>query len=247
MVDLVSQLPLAFAAGLISVLSPCVLPLLPAFLALVTGVATSACAPDGERPARVRRACLGFMAGFAIVFVVMGLGAFMPGVWLRSWRLAIGGFDIGLSQVAGAGIAFLGLLHTRLLPRTSGAEQTLRSGAVAAAVGAGFGLGWSPCVGPILSKILSLGAARGTAGGGALLLSVYMCGLAVPFLASGRGVAAALSAGSLSQAARQRLVVASGCVLGGAGLLLLFNQFTRLNRTFSVLGDWIVALERALL
>src|SRR5206468_1437203 len=101
---------LAFAAGLLSVLSPCVLPLLPAYLSLVSGLSLDELR-EGESDAalrrRVLRACLGFIAGFTFVFVVLGIGAVAVGHVVRTWRLVLFGFSIGISQIAGLFILLL--------------------------------------------------------------------------------------------------------------------------------------------
>jgi cytochrome c-type biogenesis protein len=106
---------LAFVAGLLSVLSPCVLPLLPAYLSLVSGLSLDELR-EGESDAalrrRVMRACLGFVAGFTLVFIVLGIGAVAVGRVVRTWRLALFGFEIGISQIAGLFILLLGLHMT---------------------------------------------------------------------------------------------------------------------------------------
>ena len=253
MADVVAQLPLSFAAGLISVLSPCVLPLMPAFLALLAGPASAEISRGtvAEVRHRMTLTSVGFLLGFSAVFVVMGVGAFPPGHWLRSWRSTALGLDVGLSQLAGLGIAALGLYYTGLIPGTrpnrGAAPAPPRRALPALLVGAGFGLGWSPCVGPILSNVLSLAADRATAAEGVLLLTVYSAGLAVPFLLAARALALCFGRDTLSPPVGRVIGVVCGALLAGAGSLLVFNQFTRLNRTFAVLGDWVVALEGALL
>src|SRR5215468_7166518 len=95
---------LAFVAGLLSVLSPCVLPLMPAYLSLVSGLSLDELREgetDTELRRRVMHACLGFVAGFSLVFVVLGIGAVAVGRVVRTWRLALFGFEVGISQLAG--------------------------------------------------------------------------------------------------------------------------------------------------
>ena len=151
MTDVVSQAPLAFAAGVLSVLSPCVLPLLPAYLSLVSGVSVEQIA-DGAGPGLRRRvlgACAGFIAGFTLVFMAMGVGAVAVGQVVRSWRAELLGIDFGLSQVAGVAIALFGLHMTGLVPigilnRDTRPQLGERQRGLASTVliGAGFGLGW---------------------------------------------------------------------------------------------------------
>ncbi len=134
MSDLLAQIPIAFASGLISVLSPCVMPLMPAYLSLISGIsvadlsATSAApsptAPDGgpeldaahavdparrARRAQVMEACFGFVCGFSLVFIVLGASAFALGRVLRSWHVTLLGFEVGIAQLAGLLIVLFGL------------------------------------------------------------------------------------------------------------------------------------------
>ena len=256
MAEIAAQAPLAFAAGMISVLSPCVLPLMPGFLALALGLSVAEVTSGAEAGTRRRilGCCAWFLVGFTTVFVVMGVSAFAPALALRTWRAAWFGLDFGLAQLAGVGITLFGLSQAGLFGGRSGrrpaADRTRgpgRSGVAALLVGAGFGLGWSPCIGPILASVLSLAAVRETATSGALLLVIYSVGLSIPFLLAGRGLAWGLRSGPRTARGGRVLEVVSGSILAGAGLLLALNQFTRLNRTFAVLGDWILALEGALL
>ena len=118
MADLVSQAPLAFAAGLISVLSPCVLPLMPAYLSLVSGLSVEqmeAGAGAGLRR-RVLLSCCGFIAGFSIVFMAMGVGAVAIGRVVRTWQAELFGVAFGISQLAGVVIVLFGLHMTGLVP-----------------------------------------------------------------------------------------------------------------------------------
>ena len=112
MSDFGSHAYLAFAAGLLSVLSPCVLPLLPAYLSLVSGISVEEMQEgrgDSALRRRVMRACTGFVAGFSAVFILMGVGAVAAGRVLRTWRAEVLGFEFGLAQIAGVVIILLGL------------------------------------------------------------------------------------------------------------------------------------------
>ena len=112
MSEFVTQLPLAFASGLISVFSPCVLPLMPAYLSLISGVSVAELgegASNREQRARVMEACFGFVAGFSTVFIILGASAFALGRVLRVWRLDLFGLEIGIAQLAGVVIIVFGL------------------------------------------------------------------------------------------------------------------------------------------
>jgi cytochrome c-type biogenesis protein len=247
---------LAFAAGLLSVLSPCVLPLLPAYLSLVSGLSVDEMR-EGEADTALRRrvmsACLGFVAGFTIVFVLLGVGAVAVGRVVRTWRLGLFGFEIGISQLAGVAIMVLGLHMMGIAPIRALYRDTrfqvpiTRRGAFSAAlVGAGFALGWSPCIGPILAAILALAGARETMLHGVGLLLVYSAGLAVPFLLAGWSIERFFHAFARVRRHFRALEIGSGLVLVGVGFLLAINRFTALNGPLAFMNQFIAATERAL-
>ncbi len=248
---------LAFVAGLLSVLSPCVLPLLPAYLSLVSGLTVDEMRDgesDAELRARVMRACLGFVAGFSLVFVVLGIGAVAVGRVVRTWRLPLFGLEVGMSQIAGVLIVLLGLHMAGITPIRALYRDTRfqlggtgRHGAASAAlVGAGFALGWSPCIGPILATILTLAGARETVLHGMGLLLVYSAGLAVPFLVAGWSIERFFHAFARVKRHFRALEIGSGLVLVGVGCLLATNRFTALNAPLAFMNHWIAAAERAL-
>ena len=164
--ELGSHAILAFAAGLISVLSPCVLPLMPAYLSLVSGISVDemkAGASDRALRQRVMFACFAFVLGFSFVFVLMGVGAFAVGHVVRTWHMEIFGFRIGAVQIAGIFIILLGLHMTGITPiralyRDTRFQIPIKQRSVVSAflVGAGFSLGCTPCIGPPLAMILAL-------------------------------------------------------------------------------------------
>lgn len=256
MTDLGSQPLLAFGAGLLSVLSPCVLPLLPAYLSLISGITVEELR-EGEGRGPVRRrvmaACLGFVAGFSLVFVVMGLGAVGLGHLLRTMRWELLGIEFGVAQIAGLAVILLGLHMTGLVPLRMLYRDTryqLRvsrhSFASSLLVGAGFALGWSPCIGPILATILTVAGTKESALEGAWLLAVYSAGLAVPFLVAGWSVEHFFAVFQRVKRHFRALEVGSGVVLMGVGLLLVTDQLSRLNSRFSFMTEWLSAAERAL-
>ena len=247
---------LAFAAGILSVLSPCVLPLLPAYLSLVSGLSVDEMREghtDTALRRRVMRACLGFVCGFSLVFIAMGVGAVAVGHVVRTWRFSLLGLEVGIPQIAGVVIVALGLHMAGITPIRALYRDTRlhfavnrRSFASSAVVGAGFAFGWSPCIGPILAAILTVAGARETALQGSGLLLVYSAGLAVPFLLAGWSIERFFHAFARIKRHFRALEVGSGLVLVGVGLLLVTNRFTALNSLFAFLGDWITAAERAL-
>ncbi len=256
MMELGSTAPLAFAAGLLSVLSPCVMPLMPAYLSLVSGISVEQMRESSDRSAirrRVMRACVGFVCGFSSVFIVMGAGAFAAGHLLRTWRAEVFGFEFGIAQIAGAaiilfGLHMTGLLRWNLLYRDTRFQfrMTRRSFLSTFLIGAGFGFGWSPCVGPILGMILTLAGSRDTVMQGVGLLTIYSAGLAVPFLLAGWSIEFFLRALQRMKHYFRALEVASGAILMGVGVMLVTDQFTVLNRRFQFLTDWLTTAEQIL-
>ena len=174
----------ALAAGAISFLSPCVLPLVPPYLAYLAGTSLEHVA-EGERPAPSRRktalAALVFIAGFSTVFIALGAGASAIGGLLRA-------YSYWLSIVAGVAIILMGFHFLGLTPiawlmrekRLAVAKPVGLWGAYA--MGLAFAFGWTPCIGPILAAILAVAASEATVAKGAGLLAVYSAGLGIPFL-----------------------------------------------------------------
>jgi len=217
---------LAFAAGLISFVSPCCLPLVPGYLAAV-GV------PPDERRGRLDRRVLArslaFVGTFSGIFVALGLTATALGALLLEHREALN--LIGGSLIVVMGIVFIASVAVVRLNREWRpqwlAERAGRGSPVVA--GAAFAVAWTPCVGPTLGAVLGLAAVYGSAGSGALLLLVYSAGLALPFLLS----ALAWGTGTRRLGWLRRryplVQVASGIVLVAMGALVLSGQLFRLN------------------
>jgi cytochrome c-type biogenesis protein len=252
-----SSLLTAFLAGLLSVLSPCVLPLLPAYLSLVSGISVEELRVQGsEREVRrhVMQASGAFVLGFSAVFVVLGASATLLGRVLRSFRLDLFGLDFGIAQLAGLLIVLMGLHLTGVIripllyreKRFAGPSRP--TGPIGAAlIGAAFAFGWTPCVGPILGGILTLAGARDTVAQGMGLLLVYSAGLAVPFLLTAWSVERFLAALRRLRRHFRTIEVASGVLLVAVGLLVLTNQLSRMNGYFGFLDDVVMRLEETLL
>jgi cytochrome c-type biogenesis protein len=252
----VSQIPLAFAAGLLSVFSPCVMPLMPAYLSLISGISVEEMEEGhGNRVlrGRVLRACLGFVSGFSFVFIAMGIGAVALGHVVRTWRASVLGIEFGIAQVAGVlivllGLHIMGVLPIRMLYRDTRVNFQIgkRSFTSSAFVGAGFALGWSPCIGPILTTILALAGSRETMLEGTGLLAVYSLGLAVPFLGAGWSIDYFFRAFSRIKRHFRKLEIASGLMLVGVGLLLATDRLSSFNSEFRFMANWVGAVERVL-
>ncbi len=170
-----------FIAGLLSFLSPCVLPLVPPYLAYMAGTTVSAIAAPGRFNGRVLVASLLFVLGFATVFVLLGAGASSVGGLLRrhSDTLAI---VAGIAIIA-MGLHFLGVFRLSFLYREA-RFQVDRPASLSGAylMGLAFAFGWTPCIGPVLGSVMAVAGAQATVGQGMGLLAVYSAGLGVPFL-----------------------------------------------------------------
>jgi cytochrome c-type biogenesis protein len=231
----------ALLAGLISFLSPCVLPLVPPYLAYLAGASVERLA-DAEPRALVRRdtliAAALFVAGFSTVFVALGASASAIGGLLRlySYELSIAA---GIAIIV-MGLHFLGLTPIAFLHRQARMEIAKPVGLWGAYVmGLAFAFGWTPCIGPILAAILAVAMAEATVAKGAGLLAVYSLGLGVPFILAAFAVEPAAAFLTRFRGKLVYVEKAMGGLLVLTGLAFLFGFFTRLNawliETFPVL------------
>src|SRR5262245_2047017 len=247
----------AFGAGLISVLSPCVVPLLPAYLSLVSGVSVEDLR-DAEDPsalrARIRRGSAGFVAGFSAVFVLLGASASAVGGFLAAFRFEVLGVEVGAVEIAGLvivvmGLHLLGVLRIPLLYRDTRFQtrSAPRGFFGTALVGAAFAFGWSPCVGPILGGILTIAGSQDTVYRGMGLLAVYAAGLAVPFLLAGLSVEWFFRSLAGLRRHVHRIEQVSGLLLVALGVLVATNRLTALNGYFAFLNGIVERAEAWLL
>jgi cytochrome c-type biogenesis protein len=256
MIELSSHSFLAFAAGLLSVLSPCVLPLMPAYLSLISGISVEEMregADDSRMRNHVMRACFGFVAGFTVVFVILGVGAVAAGHIIRTWQVQAFGIGIGISQIAGVVIILFGLHMTGLIPirvlyRDTRFQFQINHHSFVSSmlIGAGFALGWSPCIGPILATILTLAGSEETMMQGVGLLLIYSGGLAVPFLIAGWSIEYFFEAFHRIKHHFRAFEIVSGLILVVVGGLLVTDRLTVLNRQFEFMSEWVNAIERAI-
>jgi cytochrome c-type biogenesis protein len=234
-----STLPLpiaAFLAGLVSFLSPCVLPLVPGYVSLISGVGVEELKTQQTHLLRkVMLNSVGFVVGFSVVFISLGAISTEVGQVMARYKSV-------LAQVAGVVIILFGLHLTGILKinalYSDKRLHNVKGGSTvwgAFLIGFAFAFGWTPCVGPILSVILGFAATQDSVAKGVFLLFVYSLGLAVPFLLTSLGIERFLKFYSRFKTHMHALEVASGGLLIVLGVLLIFGRFTLLANYFSFL------------
>jgi cytochrome c-type biogenesis protein len=224
----------AAAAGLLSFLSPCVLPLVPPYLTFIAGTTIEDVA--AEKIARARRdiflAALLFVLGFSTVFVALGATASVFGQVLRA-HIATLSWLAGLAIIA-MGLHFLGIFRLGLLYREKRIEVRKPLGLWGAYImGLAFAFGWTPCIGPILAAILAIAASEATAARGAGLLAIYSLGLGIPFLLAAAALGPFL--GFL-----QRFRAHFGLVERIVGVLLIITGIAFLTGSMQNVSFWLL-------
>jgi cytochrome c-type biogenesis protein len=232
-----AQIPIAFAAGFVSFLAPCVLPLVPGYLSAVSAVQADRLGEPGMTW-RVVRGSLPFVLGLTLVFVALGAGAAALGLNAVEDQFL-------LEQIAGFVLVVFGLVFMGLLPWP---ERLLGAGLVAGArergssflLGGAFAVCAAPCIGPVLGSILLLAGDSGTVLEGSVLLAAYALGLSVPFVIAAAVFTPAMGVFRWLRDHYTAIRVASGLVLVAVGMLLFFGRFwwirVYMNRFFEWLG-----------
>jgi len=235
-------IPAALIAGLVSFLSPCVLPLVPPYLVFLTGTSLERLA-DREPEVAVKRetvvAALLFVLGFSTVFVALGASASAIGALLRAYSQP-------LSIVAGVviivmGLHFLGVFQLAFLHRQKRLEVTKPVGLWGAyVIGIAFAFGWTPCIGPILAAILAVAASQATVAKGAGLLAIYSLGLGTPFIIAAFAIEPFASFLARFKNYLHRVEQAMGALLVLTGIAFLTGTLNQMSvwllETFPVLG-----------
>lgn len=223
--------PIAFMAGVLSFLSPCVLPLVPSYLSFVTGMSLEDLQESFDRRRVLTHAAL-FVSGFTLIFVLLGAGATFVGSFLRynsDWIARIGGIVIIIFGLHLMGVFQLMPLlkekRVHLADKPAGYVGTV-------AVGAAFGAGWTPCIGPVLGAIMTMAATQEHLATGMLMLFVYSMGLAIPFLLAALALERFLRAFKRARRYLPLIQKASGLLLVLLGILLVTGSFV-------VLAAWL--------
>jgi cytochrome c-type biogenesis protein len=227
----------AFLAGLISFLSPCVLPLVPGYVSLISGVGVEELKTQESGLLRkVMLNSIGFILGFSIVFIALGAISTEVGQLMARYKSL-------LARVAGVVIILFGLHLTGIFRINAFyADKRLhnvKGGSTvwgAFLLGFAFAFGWTPCVGPILAVILGFAAAQDSVLKGIILLAIYSLGLAVPFLLTALGIGRFLKFYSRFRTHMHAVEVASGALLIALGALLVLGRFTMISNYLSFLN-----------
>lgn len=217
----------ALAAGVVSFLSPCVLPLVPGYLSAVSGVSAAELESAGWR--RVLLPSLIFVASFSAIFIALGLTATALGSTLRDHEQLL--TKISAALIVAMGTLFVASLFVTRLNREWHVDALLeragKGGPVVA--GAAFAIAWTPCIGPTLGAILSAASLSESTGRGAFLLAVYSAGLAIPFLLTAVAFSRMTTAFAMVKRHYQAIVATGGLILIGMGVLIWTGQLTQLN------------------
>jgi cytochrome c-type biogenesis protein len=217
----------ALAAGVVSFLSPCVLPLVPGYLSAVSGVSAAELESAGWR--RVLGPSLLFVASFSAIFILLGLTATAIGSFFQENLETL--TKISAALIIAMGVLFVSALFIPRLSREWHVDALLeragKGGPIVA--GAAFAIAWTPCIGPTLGAILGAAAISGSALHGAVLLAVYSAGLAIPFLLTAVAFSRMTTAFSVVKRHYQVIVAAGGLILIAMGILIWTGELTRLN------------------
>ncbi len=232
------SIPIALVAGIVSFLSPCVLPLVPGYVSMLSGASIEELkdSAGAELLRRVLRNSLAFVVGFTLVFVILGASATWVGKFLLARRMI---FNIIAGVVVIVfGLHLTGLVKIPFLYREArldtGAPKRGLGGAFL--MGFAFAFGWTPCIGPILAAILTLAAQRQTVFQGMFLLAIYSAGLAIPFLITSVGLSSFLKFYKGFRRHLQVVEVASGVLLIALGTLMAINKLTIISGYFTFLN-----------
>jgi cytochrome c-type biogenesis protein len=225
------SIPVAFVAGVVSFLSPCVLPLVPGYISMLSGASIEElkAGADAALVARVFRNSIAFVLGFSVVFIALGASATTVGRFLVVQRTVfnlVAGIIVIIFGLHLTGLVKIPFLYREARMKAGGSRHGLVGAFV---LGFAFAFGWTPCVGPILAGILALAVTRETVFQGMFLLAIYSAGLAIPFVLTGLGLSQFLRLYGGFRKHLQVVEVLSGVLLLAIGVLMAFSKLGMLS------------------
>jgi len=228
----------AFIAGIVSFISPCVLPIVPGYLSFISGINVSKFKNQETPKDQARRVAitsLFFVLGFSTVFVLLGAAATMVGYYLQQYKRLLG--MVGGAVIVVLGLHMMGIFRIKWLLGEMRAEVKQKPLGLLGAyvVGIAFAFGWTPCIGPILAGILLYASQQETVTQGVVLLSAYSAGLGIPFIAAGLAVNWFFAASAQIKTQMRKVEITSGVLLIGVGLLLVTDRL-------SVIAQWFTRM-----
>lgn len=230
------SLAAAFLAGLVSFISPCVLPIVPGYLSFISGVNVAQYKEGGAPRDLVRRVALTslvFVLGFSTVFVALGAAATYMGSLLQEHKRTLGVVGGIIIIILGLHTAGIFKINWLLSEKRANVESKPLGLLGAYVVGLAFAFGWTPCIGPILGAILLYASQQDTVTQGVVLLSAYSAGLGIPFILSALAVNWFFKAFGRIRAHMRMVEIVSGVLLIGVGLLLVTNRLTLIAQWFT--------------
>ena len=227
------SIPIAFLFGLLSFVSPCVLPLVPSYISFLTGISFEELT-DNEGDSKIRKVILinslMFILGFSAVFVSLGASATFAGEILRTYQDVIR--KVGGIVIVLLGVHILGIINFSILQRDKRLHFFRKKPAGILGsflIGIGFAAGWTPCIGPQLATILMMAASSDTVRQGIVLLIVYSLGLAIPFFLTSLGITTFLKHFNRLKKHMRVISIVTGSLLVITGVLIYFNSFAMLT------------------
>ena len=235
----------AFTAGIVSFISPCVLPIVPGYLSFISGI-NVAKFKNQETPKdqarRVAITSLFFVLGFSTVFVALGAAATTFGDFLGQYKRVLG--QVGGAVIIVLALHMMGVYRINWLLGEMRAEVKEKPLSLLGAyvVGLAFAFGWTPCIGPILAAILALAMVQETVSQGVILLSAYSAGLGIPFLIAGLAVNWFFAVSAKIKKQMRAVEIVSGVLLLGVGVLLVTDRLNDLAQWLSKMFPWLATL-----
>jgi len=233
----------AFFGGFISFVSPCVLPLVPAYITFVSGLSIDELKSSGalKKNRKVLLLSISFVLGFSVVFIL--LGAALAGLFSAFFKQPLFYRTAGLILIF-FGLHLAGVIPVRFLQYEKRLNLNPKEVGFGGAfiIGLSFAVGWSPCIGPVLAGILAIAGVQGGAVEGMFLLSAYSLGLGIPFILTAFAINKFVSFSSVMRKHYKMIEIISGAFLIGIGVMIFFNLFYKMTLYFTKLFPWLLEI-----